>query len=229
MPETKILVIDDDASVRAAVQNRLEGAVVDRVLKADLPGEGIRMALREQPDAILLDINMPQMDGFKVCRHLKENSATRDIPILFLTVDANVTHLAKALDCGGSDYIRKPFRADELLARVRAVFRRSSAGRGERGRGDPSGYELDRRRHEIRWQGEPLPATVIEFRLLRAMVERLGEVVTHGELLAAGWPDVPDPDPLWLKPHLARLREKLVSAGAPVPVAVRGVGYRLDG
>jgi two-component system OmpR family response regulator len=69
---------------------------------------------------------------------------------------------------------------------------------------------------------------VTEFRLLRAMVERLGEVVTHGELLAAGWPDVPDPDPLWLKPHLARLREKLVAAGAPVPIAVRGVGYRLD-
>jgi len=60
------------------------------------------------------------------------------------------------------------------------------------------------------------------------MVERLGEVVPHEELLAAGWPDVPDPDPLWLKPHLARLREKLVLAGAPVPVAVRGVGYRLD-
>ena len=74
----------------------------------------------------------------------------------------------------------------------------------------------------------PFATTVIEFRLLRAMVERLGEVVTHEELLAAGWPDVPDPAPEWLKPHMARLREKLVSVGAPVPVAVRGVGYRLD-
>ena len=73
-----------------------------------------------------------------------------------------------------------------------------------------------------------MPATVTEFRLLRQLVERLGEVVPHEDLLKAGWPDVPDPDPLWLKPHLARLREKLVGAGAPIPVAVRGVGYLLE-
>ena len=73
-----------------------------------------------------------------------------------------------------------------------------------------------------------MPATVTEFRLLRELVGRLGEVVSHDDLLKAGWPDVPDPDPLWLKPHLARLREKLVNAGAPIPVAVRGVGYLLE-
>ena len=123
MPQTKILVIDDDRTISAAVKDRLEGVVVDRVLKADLPGEGIRLALSEKPDAILLDINMPQMDGFKVCRHLKKNAATREIPILFLTIDQNVTHLAKALDCGGADYIRKPFNAAELEARVKAALR----------------------------------------------------------------------------------------------------------
>lgn len=123
MPETKILVIDDDSTVSAAVEERLEGTVVDRVLKADLPGEGIRIAVRERPDAILLDINMPQMDGFKVCRHLKKMPATRGIPILFLTIDRNITHLAKALDCGGADYIRKPFHAAELEARVKAALR----------------------------------------------------------------------------------------------------------
>jgi DNA-binding response OmpR family regulator len=73
-----------------------------------------------------------------------------------------------------------------------------------------------------------LPVTPIEFRLLRALVERRGELVRHAELLEAGWPDMPDPDPLWLKPHLARLREKLATAGAPQPIAVRGVGYRLE-
>ncbi len=74
-----------------------------------------------------------------------------------------------------------------------------------------------------------MPATVTEFRLLRELVGRLGEVVSHDDLLKAGWPDVPDPDPLWLKPHLARLREKLVNAGAPIPVAVRGVGLPARG
>ncbi len=73
-----------------------------------------------------------------------------------------------------------------------------------------------------------MEATIIEFRLLRVLIERLGEVVPHADLLAAGWPGVPDPDPLWLKPHLARLREKLVRLGAAEPFAVRAVGYRLD-
>ena len=84
------------------------------------------------------------------------------------------------------------------------------------------------RRHEIRWQGSVVPATTIEFRLLRLLVERLGELVPHRDLLDAGWNDVPDPDPLWLKSHVARLRDKLVGLGAPTPVAVRAVGYRLE-
>jgi len=168
---------------------------------------------------------MPGMDGATVCRHIREVS---DTPIIIVSGERDHAATVELLDAGADDYVRKPFRSDELLARVRAVSRRASGRSGDRGRGDPAGYELDRRRHEIRWQGTPLPTTVTEFRLLQAMVERLGEVVTHDELLAAGWADVPDPDPLWLKPHLARLREKLVGAGAPVPIAVRGVGYRLD-
>jgi DNA-binding response OmpR family regulator len=84
------------------------------------------------------------------------------------------------------------------------------------------------RRHEIRWRDSLIPATAIEFRLLATLIERIGELVPHSDLLDAGWPDVQDPDPLWLKPHLARLRDKLNAAGAPVPVAVRGVGYRLE-
>jgi diguanylate cyclase (GGDEF)-like protein len=120
--DTTILVIDDESSVHQAVRSHLED-VVDEILSANGPGEGIRLATQRKPDVILLDINMPDMDGYKVCRHLKENSATRDIPILFLTVDRNVEHLAKALDCGGSDYILKPFNTVELEARVRAALR----------------------------------------------------------------------------------------------------------
>jgi diguanylate cyclase (GGDEF)-like protein len=122
MVDITILVIDDDKSIHTAIKNRLQG-MVDRILTAETPTAGIRMAIQEKPDVILLDINMPQLDGYKVCSHFQSNSVTRDIPVVFLTADNNVDHLAKALDCGGSDYILKPFNAIELEARVRAALR----------------------------------------------------------------------------------------------------------
>jgi len=117
-----ILVIDDDASIHTAVERRLEG-VVDEVLQADTPTKGLQIAIQDKPDVILLDVNMPQIDGFKVCRNLQENPTTRDIPIVFLTADKNPNNLAKALDAGASDYISKPFNAIELEARVRVALR----------------------------------------------------------------------------------------------------------
>jgi len=117
-----ILVIDDDASIHRAVERRLDG-VVDQVLKANSPTKGLQIAIQDRPDVILLDVNMPQIDGFKVCRHLQENPTTHDIPILFLTADRNPDNLAKALDAGASDYISKPFNAVELEARVRVALR----------------------------------------------------------------------------------------------------------
>ena len=122
MSSTTILVIDDDASIHRAVERRLEG-VVDQVLKTDSPTKGIQIASQEKPDVILLDVNMPQLDGFKVCRLLKESPITRDSQILFLTADRNPDNLAKALDAGASDYISKPFNAIELEARVRVALR----------------------------------------------------------------------------------------------------------
>jgi DNA-binding response OmpR family regulator len=219
-----ILVVDDEPAMVGAL-GALLGQAGHRIIAAYDGEEALRRFQADAPDLVLLDLSMPGMDGATVCRRIRE---INDTPLIVVSGERDHAATVELLDLGADDYVRKPFRADELLARVRAVSRRASASRSERGLGDPSGYELDRRRHEIRWQGEPLPTTVIEFRLLQAMVERLGEVVAHDDLLAAGWPDVPDPDPLWLKPHLARLREKLVKAGAPVPVAVRGVGYRLD-
>ena len=136
---------------------------------------------------------------------------------------------AELLDLGADDFIRKGAPSAELLARIRAVVRR----RGPTGVVPPSqasdsAWALDGRRHEIRWQGMLVPATAIEFRLLALLIERLGELVPHADLLAAGWPSENDPDPLWLKPHLARMREKLRQIDAPVPTAVRAVGYRLE-
>jgi DNA-binding response OmpR family regulator len=224
----KILVVDDEPAMVGAL-GALLGQAGHRIIAAYDGDEALRRFRADAPDLILLDLAMPGMDGITVCQRIREES---DTPIVVISGERDRAATVELLDAGADDYIRKPFRADELLARVRAVMRRRVAARaagvtsasGQIG----SGWELDMRRHEIRWQGSVVPATTIEFRLLRLLVERLGELVPHRDLLDAGWNDVPDPDPLWLKSHVARLRDKLVSLGAPTPVAVRAVGYRLE-
>jgi DNA-binding response OmpR family regulator len=227
----KILVVDDEPAMVGAL-GALLGQAGHRIVAAYDGEEALRRFRDDAPDLVLLDLAMPGLDGATVCQRIREVS---DTPIVVVSGERDRAATVEMLDLGADDYIRKPFRADELLARVRAVARRAATGRAPGGGGAAArgaaardGWELDRRRHEIRWKGAVVPATVTEFRLLRELVERLGEVVPHEDLLKAGWPDVPDPDPLWLKPHLARLREKLVTTGAPIPVAVRGVGYILE-
>jgi two-component system cell cycle response regulator len=121
-----LLLIDDDPNVHEAVERPLAG-VIDRFLHATAPEDGLRLALAELPDVILLDVNMPGIDGLKICRLLKEASATRDIPVLFLTIERNVGNLARAFDIGGSDYIVKPFNEVELRARVSVAVRTKRA------------------------------------------------------------------------------------------------------
>jgi len=225
----KILVVDDEPAMVGAL-GALLGQAGHRIVAAYDGEEALRRFHEDEPDLVLLDLAMPGLDGATVCQRIRETS---DVPIVVVSGERDRAATVELLDLGADDYIRKPFRADELLARVRAVARRTSQTPRTRtteaaAAVAQTGWELDRRRHEIRWRGTVVPATVTEFRLLRELVGRLGEVVSHDDLLKAGWPDVPDPDPLWLKPHLARLREKLVNAGAPIPVAVRGVGYLLE-
>jgi diguanylate cyclase (GGDEF)-like protein len=118
----KLLFVDDDPNAHDLTDYYLTG-VVSKTLHASSGIEGIRIAKELLPDVILLDIDMPGMDGFQVCRQLKEADATRDIPILFLTRDKQSGHIAKALDYGGSDYVTKPFVPVELQARVRSALR----------------------------------------------------------------------------------------------------------
>ena len=122
MNETLLLVIDDDPGLHTLVDFHLEG-VVDKITHAVTGAQGLRLALDSTPTVILLDIKMPKMDGFAVCRQLKENDLTRDIPIVFLTCDKSAAHIRKALESGGSDYVTKPFEPIELQARVRTAIR----------------------------------------------------------------------------------------------------------
>jgi two-component system response regulator RegX3 len=218
-----LLVVDDEPAWVGALGAVL-GRAGHRIVAAYDGEEALRRFASEQIDAVLLDLAMPGLDGAEVCRQIRAQS---DVPILIVSGERDRTVPAELLDLGADDYVRKGIPSTELLARIRAVVRRRGSRQQPATTAEQSAWRLDLRRHEISWQGRPVPATAIEFRLLAVLVERLGEVVPHAELLASGWQDVPDPDPLWLKPHLARLRDKLRLIGAPVPVAVRAVGYRL--
>ena len=214
----KILVADDEPAM-VGVIGAILGAAGHRIVAAYDGREALRRFDEEAPDLVLLDLSMPGTDGADVCRTIR---ATSDTPVIVVSGETDLAVTVELLDAGADDYIRKPFRGEELLARTRAVARRH--------RREPvrDGWSVDRRRHELRWHGRDLPVTAIEFRVLARLVERLGEVVPQRDLLAFAWPGVADPDPTWLKPHMARLRGKLIAAGAPLPAAVRGVGYRLD-
>jgi DNA-binding response OmpR family regulator len=216
-PSLKVLVVDDEPAMVGVIGAILGGAG-HRIVAAYAGSEALRRFREEDPDVVLLDLAMPDLDGALVCREIR---ATSDTPIIIVSGETDVGVTVELLEAGADDFLRKPFRGDELLARVHAVVRR--------GRRSPSrrAWAIDRTRVEVLWQGVPFNLTVTEFRLASRLVERVGEVVEGRELLAVAWPGVADPDPLWLKPHMARLRAKLIAGGAPPPVAVRGVGYRL--
>lgn len=218
----RILVVDDEPAMVGAI-GALLGQAGHRIVPAYDGREALERFRTEAPDLVLLDLAMPGLDGAAVCRAIREAT---DTPIIVISGEHDLQVTVELLDAGADDYIRKPFRGDELLARTRAVMRRRE---GSASGVDRAGWSVDRRRHELLWRGDVLELTATEFRLLQRLVERLGEVVEQADMLAFAWPGVPDPDPLWLKPHLARLREKLRAAGAPQPVAMRGVGYRLEG
>ena len=216
----RILVIDDEPAMVGAVA-ALVGSVGHRVSAAYDGVEGLRHYDDERPDLVILDLAMPGMDGLSVCTELRQRGST---PIIVLSGEGQEAAKVEALDAGADDYVTKPFGKGELLARIRAVTRRR---RDEQEGASEGSVRIDRRRHEA-WAGDHLlQLTPIEFALLEALVSARGDLVPHAELLAAGWPGEPDPDPLWVKPHLARLRAKLRDAGAAEPTPVRAIGYRL--
>ena len=220
---TTILVVDDEPAMVGMVGALLGDEGYQIVTAYD--GEvAVRRHADEHPDLVILDRKLPRMSGDDVCRAIR---AVANTPILMLTGEKGSEERAKLLDLGADDYLEKPFGKKELSSRVRALLRRASAP----ARGDATALvgrlAIDPRAHRATVKDKPLDLTPTEFRLLAALAARPGEVIERKALLRAGWPEERDPDPEWLKAHLARLRSKLVAAGAPDLVNVRGVGYRI--
>src|SRR5215203_5945073 len=212
----RILVVDDDPAMVGAI-TALVGTEGHQVITAYDGLTAVKRFREERPDLVLLDLAMPGPDGFTVIGQLR---ASGNVPVLVVSGESAEAAKVKALGIGADDYLVKPFGKQELLARISAVMRRVDlAGTGPLGSEGAPGVltagslTLEPARHEAR---------------VGALVRAGGDLVAHHRLARAGWPAEPDPDLLWLKPHLARLRSKLEAVGGPRIVAVRSVGYRIE-
>ena len=232
MPMTRplrILVVDDDPAMVGAI-TALVGTEGHQVITAYDGLTAVKRFRDDAPDLVLLDLAMPGPDGFNVTGQIR---AAGNVPILVVSGESGEGAKVKALEIGADDYLTKPFGKAELLARISAIMRRADAasvGSGAGGGGplEAGALTIDPGRHEARIGSAVLNLTATEYRLLEALVRAGGDVVPHHRLVRAGWPAEADPDLLWLKPHIARLRAKVHRAGGPAIVAVRSVGYRIE-
>lgn len=221
------LIIEDDADIAESVRYNLENAGFKTSVAAT--GEsGLSMALDPQnpPAVIVLDLMLPGMNGTEICRRLRRENQTRRTPIIMLTAKAAEADRVAGLDVGADDYISKPFSVKELLARVRAVLRRSEEEAGERY--DDGRLTIDFEDVRAACNGANVKLTHKEFQLLTTLAKKKDRVITRQQLLDQVWGYSYYGDARTLDVHIRRLRQKLDACGDCIETVV-GVGYRFIG
>ena len=226
----KVLVVDDEESLLEAVRYALSREGFDVSVARD-GGEAVRVFEAERPDLLVLDLMLPVMNGWDVCRRVRASSR---VPIIMLTArDAEVDRVV-GLEMGADDYVTKPFSVRELVARVRALLRRAAGGPEPSGEGteiEATGVRLDPERHEVRVRGELVTLPLKEFELLAVLMENRGRVLTRQTLIDRVWGFDYVGDTKTLDVHVKRLRARIEEDrhDPRLIVTVRGVGYRFDG
>ncbi len=219
-----LLVIDDEVQIRRLLRLTLESAGY-RVREAETGALGLNEAAVQRPEAIVLDLSLPDMGGLDVLRRLRDWS---QIPVLILSVRGGESDKIAALDAGADDYLTKPFSGGELLARMRVLLRRAQPT-GEVSIARVGDVEVDFAKRTVTRAGADLHLTVKEYALLRLLLQHRGKVVTHRQLLRDVWGPGHEEDTHYLRVHMANLRKKLEpAAGATRLVKTEaGIGYRL--
>lgn len=224
---SRILIIEDETPMRTALTDVLEGEGYRALAAAD--GEiGLRKAVAEKPDLILLDIMMPKLDGFAVCAELRRlGHAT---PVLMLTAKGQIEDRVAGLDVGADDYLVKPFSTEELLARLRALLRRSQRPGKSLTKLKLGDVELDLARQTALRGRKAIHLTAKEFAMLRLLAEAAGEPVSREKFLDVVWGYAAFPTTRTVDTHIASLRAKLEkNPESPRWLkTVHGVGYRLE-
>jgi two-component system alkaline phosphatase synthesis response regulator PhoP len=223
----KILIVEDEESILMALEDNLkmEGYEVESAVNGE---EGLSKAKERQFDLIILDIMLPRLDGFEVCKRLRQ--AGNMTPILMLTAKSQEIDKVLGLELGADDYVTKPFSPRELLARVKALLRRSQQvreGISEAAFGD---IEVDFKRYEVNKRGRPVYLTALEFSLLHFLVQNQGQVLSRDTILDAVWGKDVYIQPRTVDKHIAELRKKIEddSSSPNHIIGVRGVGYKFS-
>jgi two-component system, OmpR family, response regulator len=226
----QVLVVDDEPNIRELVQVALKfhGCSVTTAVNGK---DALRQAEVSRPDLIVLDVMLPDMDGFEVCRRLR--AAGNEVPVIFLTARDTSSDTVTGLAIGGDDYVTKPFSVEALVARVRAVLRRASrAPRGEQPARDAGllqagDLELDEGRWTVHLAGVAVELSPTEFRLLAYLMRHQGRVLTRAQLLENVWGWDYSGESQIVETYVSYLRRKLDPLGPPMIHTQRGVGYSL--
>ena len=222
---SRILVIEDDPAILRGLADSLRRESYEVLTAAD--GEsGCRMAMEKHPDLLILDLMLPKLSGYEVCRQMRAKGLAT--PILMLTARGEEGDRVLGLDLGADDYVTKPFSLRELLARVRALLRRAQPPRALIAELRVNDVAVDFRKYEATAAGRPLELTRREFQLLRALASRPGEVVSRSELLDQVWGLDEYPTTRTVDTHIAALRAKIERDPARPEhlLTMRGVGYK---
>ncbi|HEX9578557.1 MAG TPA: response regulator [Myxococcales bacterium] len=224
MTAPRILIVEDEPDIVQVLEFALRQAGFETVSARD--AENAFARIREKPpDAVLLDLMLPDLPGTEICRQLKSSAKTRALPIIMLTARGDEVDRIVGFELGADDYITKPFSVREVVLRIKAILRRHTPG-DERPREQVGPLRIDTEAHRCFVDGAEIVLTALEFRLLATFMSRLGRVQTREQLLRDVWSMSPEMQTRTVDTHVKRLREKLGS-GRDLIETVRGIGYRM--
>ena len=219
----KVLIAEDEADIRQLISFNLERESYETLLAGD-GKEAVLMAYSKIPDLIILDLMLPEMDGFSVFKELRLDSRTKDIPVIMLTAKAQLDDVIAGLEMGADDYLTKPFSPKELVLRVKALLKRVKTASG--GTIVKSGkIRLDKNTLHCFIEDKKVALTPTEFKLLLLLIERVGNAQNRNDLLREIWGYRDTANSRTLDTHMKRLREKLGGVSRCIET-VRGVGYQ---
>jgi DNA-binding response OmpR family regulator len=224
MSKERILIIEDDKHISKLVKYNLEKAGYDSIMVED-GEEALDILDKQGVDLIILDIMLPKMDGFEVCRLIKQDPKLKNIPIIMLTAKGEEVDRIVGLELGADDYVVKPFSPRELILRIKAILKRGKIEESPKDiiqRGD---LIINVPKHRVTVNNKEIELTPIEFKLLVTLIERKGRIQSRDQLLSDVWDIHADVFTRTVDTHIKRLREKLGKIGNQIET-VRGLGYR---